>query len=117
MNKQETYDRVCSHLLTQRARSVVAMLNGPCAYRGEGGLTCAIGCLIEDKYYHSDLEGGNVFNPDVRSALKNSGVNLEHESLLASLQTIHDHFHVEHWEYYLKELAEKEDLVFKGVTS
>lgn len=44
-----------------------------CAYRNENGDSCAIGGLIKDEFYNSDLEGNPVTNPDVLKALAQSG--------------------------------------------
>jgi hypothetical protein len=53
MTLQETFDKVCVHLLTQLQKSVFLDSNGSmaCAYRGPNGLKCAVGCLIPDELY------------------------------------------------------------------
>ena len=119
MNKQETYDKVCSHLLTQRAKSLHNKHEDiqSCAYRGDEGRTCAIGCLIADAYYNPSMEGVGVENMSVQKALRFSGVDLSFTNLLAKLQSVHDVYEVEDWETRLRAIAEKEGLIFKGVTS
>ena len=99
---QEIYDQVASHLLTQAERSILPhpVDEDPvCAYRGENNLKCAVGCVILDEAYNSEIEGDCVYNSQVRAALHNSGLinskdhydqTLENLSLLAALQDMHD---------------------------
>jgi hypothetical protein len=47
MTKQEIFDKVAAHLLTQRRQSVNDC-SGACVYRSPEGLKCAAGCLIPD---------------------------------------------------------------------
>ncbi len=54
MNAQEIFDTVATHLFTQGQQSRDACF-GKCAYRTKTGLTCAVGCLIQD-YYVSDMD-------------------------------------------------------------
>ena len=119
MNKQETYDKVASHLLTQRAKSLHSIgkyesVKG-CAYRGDEGRTCAVGCLIADKYYDPFLEEKNIRSHSVQIALELSGVDLNLVNLLAKLQLVHDDCPVEDWETRLRAIADSEGLTFKGV--
>lgn len=55
MTNQEIFDKVATHLLSQGKRSALGGVG--CAYRGDGGLQCAIGCLIPDELYRYELEG------------------------------------------------------------
>lgn len=52
MDKQAIFDRVVTHLLTQKRRSVT-ITGGvrTCMYRAPNGDMCAIGCLIPDDVY------------------------------------------------------------------
>jgi hypothetical protein len=43
--RREVFERVRDHLLRQMGTSY---MHGTCAYRGEEGLSCAVGCLILD---------------------------------------------------------------------
>lgn len=90
MNRQEIFDKVARHLLTQNARSV----RGPsCAYLGEGGLKCAVGCLIADEYYSPDLERRNALDGRVLSAVAASlghPLDVDSQKLLHELQLTHD---------------------------
>lgn len=79
---QETFDKVATHLITQRAAS--RDYSG-CRYRGPDGLKCAVGCLITDEYYHPGIEGLTVDSLDFfeKSDIK----------LLEDLQCVHDCAH------------------------
>ena len=83
------FERVKAHLLAQNCQS---MTDGECAYRGEDGLRCAVGVLIEDRHYSRFFEGGTVCDASVAQALALSGVGVSqrHLSLLADLQNMHD---------------------------
>lgn len=111
--KQELFDKVANHLLTQNAVSEDG--KGNCMYRGEGGLKCAVGVLIPDQFYNSDMEslivnpeGGIVANVLVQEA----GVDKDHLRLLAKLQFLHDNVRVSKWRNQLAEIADDEGLVF-----
>ena len=91
MNDQQAFDIVVTHLFTQKkpARDH----NGSCKYKTDGGLMCAVGCLIPDDEYKEHFEGKTVVSiyeqlPFLRS------VSIE---LLARMQTIHDTYHVPEW--------------------
>lgn len=56
MNKQELLNKVWKHLRKQ-GRQARNPINDSCAYRGDDGTTCAIGCLISDRYYNPSMEG------------------------------------------------------------
>ena len=47
-------ERIRDHLLQQKALSHNS--DGVCLYRGIKGRSCAVGCLIKDKHYTSELE-------------------------------------------------------------
>ena len=54
MTGQEIFDSVLAHLRKQGDASLNA--SGKCAYRGEGGTACAVGCLIPDELYDPRIE-------------------------------------------------------------
>jgi hypothetical protein len=62
---QALLDRMADHLATQKARAVEPK-SGVCRYRAEGGLMCAVGCLIPAELYDSDIEGdlAPLFDPE-----------------------------------------------------
>jgi hypothetical protein len=103
-----------NHLETQNAKSQLAeekldvneISNIFCAYRSPDGLSCAIGCLIEDKHYSAGLEKNDVYDMSVRAAIVKSIPNWElNEELLADLQHIHDVVSVEKWKNHLAILS------------
>jgi len=85
LTDQEVFDRVARHLLTQGERAY-DNVRGVCMYR-KGCLKCAIGCLIPDDKYSTELEGLGVDNERVREALK--GIT-ESWDLLGAIQDVHD---------------------------
>jgi len=102
MTLQEIFTKVKAHLLAQDVKSVDGGGGGRCAYRGDGGTKCAVGCLIKDGVYCPELEGHSVTRHPVQAALIASGVLSDTfrqtESspalrLLRDLQLVHD----EHW--------------------
>ena len=111
---QTIFDRVAAHLLAQGRPSLSAIRLGVCAYRGEGGLRCAVGCLIDDAHYSEALEGYSVQLGDVLRAVKSS-LGLQHlaprtADLLGDLQHLHDLTPPEEWREGLKGLARQYDL-------
>lgn len=104
---------VKSHLLAQGQRSLMpernALSSADCAYRGIKGMKCAIGCLIADQYYTTELEGKYAGNTTVINVvLMSLGYpKLTREQhfidFLGALQTIHDRRPVEDWEQLLDE--------------
>jgi hypothetical protein len=99
---QQTFDKVADHLLTQNAKSKKVIggddLDFPkeftsgCAYRGEKGRMCAVGCLIPDELYDPQMENktsSHVLSsyPKVQELFENvNDVN----PLLNDLQALHD---------------------------
>lgn len=131
MTKQETFDRVAAHLLTQN-RQAQAVYGDPkwapyvelaCAYRGDGGTMCAVGCLIPDDRYRPELEGGIVvpllgvagtplYEPSdkdmvITRLVEELGHNLY---LCAALQNVHDNYPPEEWRHRLAVVAHAENL-------
>jgi len=102
MTAQELFDIVFKHLMSQNARSMMG--NGiTCAYRGEGGLKCAIGVLIPDEDYREDMERLAAQNLLAKGAcLRHLAA---HHELIDKLQHIHDYGLVEDWDRALREAA------------
>ena len=86
MTDQEIFDHVASHLFTQGER---AMSGIGCAYRGQNGTKCAVGCLIPDENYHPRMEKLPVGYREVYSRLPFQ-VDDQTLALLRRLQTVHD---------------------------
>lgn len=101
MNKQEVFDKVAVHLLTQNRRSMKAVpwvgLDAvmTCAYRGDEALMCAAGCLIPDAMYHGGMENLTVYA--LQGEFMQAGVGPEALELLTELQRIHDAAAVSIW--------------------
>lgn len=61
MTDKDIFERVKAHLLQQKvAARVDDRRTSSCAYRGKGGLKCAIGCLIPDEAYTPVIEGCGI---------------------------------------------------------
>ena len=107
MTAQEVFDKVYWHLLRQGRRSMLEHEKGEiCAYRGEGGTKCAVGCLIPDDAYSPSMEGLGVHQLR-RSGDNNplTAIGLEHFYLLRSLQSVHDRDDPSIWRRQLKRVA------------
>lgn len=107
--EQEVFDQVVEHLLKQRAQSRHAT---DCAYRGDGGLKCAAGCLIADDEYSEELEGLGW------AVLVRNRPNFpkRHSGLIQGLQAIHDTRPPMCWSFYLQELAREYGLIYRFQT-
>lgn len=101
MNNREVFEKVKAHLLTQGKRSM-----GPrndetntirCAYRGDNGAMCAIGCLIPDELYSPTLEGHDSSHCDIRTVLAKAGFESIDKSMLSVLQRMHDGYSPDMW--------------------
>ncbi len=104
MNTQQAFDRICEHLMAQRRCS--ESVTGNCVYRGEDGTKCAIGCLIPDELYRSDMEGKvirDLLSNNIQLAEQLCGVSL---TLLSGCQRIHDFHEVHEWKTLLRETAD-----------
>ncbi len=103
---QEIFNRVKKGLLKQNEQCV--NVNG-CVYRNSAGLKCAVGQLITDEAYCSDLEEHSIEDENVKDALMKSGINVTQEvtHLLNSLQGMHDNLAPEHWKKRLDVIAKR----------
>ena len=95
---QEIFDHVTPLLFAQGQRSMYHDVNGEptCAYRGEGGLRCAIGHIIPDELYNPNIEGSSAISEELKGVLgkiiMTPFLNI-HAGLgrfLADLQDVHD---------------------------
>jgi len=114
MNMLEVFNKVEAHLLAQGEKSTrCSLITDECAYRGYGGLQCAVGCLIKDEFYHKDLEGRGISpvkrGGSVDKALIDSGIALSHRMalMLTDLQVLHDIGNPEDWKQSLQEVRVK----------
>lgn len=117
MDKQEIFDKVVTHLRTQKGRAFNDD-NGQCRYR-MNGMSCAVGCLIPDEEYSPSLEGRTlnkmmtefVVPPTIQKMIDDG-----HQTLLSRFQNIHDsgEYNAEYWENAFKVLANDFKLEFKA---
>ena len=113
--KQQVFDQVAKHMLTQRKRSM-SLVRDPltgryietCVYRTKKGLKCAAGCLIADDEYTAAFETRGW-----KKLVDDNFVTSKHEHLIQELQMIHDGDLPENWGYKLGLLADDLDLDFK----
>lgn len=97
--EQSIFDKVVIHLRKQNAKSLDLITNA-CAFRGENGKKCAIGCLISDEEYTSDMESYGYLRllEEAYPKLFVSTLDLNSKKLIGRLQRIHDLTNVESWE-------------------
>jgi hypothetical protein len=119
--EQDVFNRVARHLLTQNARAVtMRFITGAgdsssipvCRYRTPEGLRCAIGCLISDESYSSEMEGHATSHDTVLAALEASGVPVRGGLGLSlhDLQEIHDNHQPHEWRDLLAKFAKDYNL-------
>ena len=107
---QQVFDQVATHLLAQNKHSKMrtkSTIQVPrCAYRGDGGLMCAAGCLIAGEEYNSDnFEMLSWFTLVQHALVPNA-----HVDLISALQRVHDCSPVSEWPLWLQRVAENFDL-------
>jgi hypothetical protein len=135
MDKQAIFDKVYTHLMTQKKRAArreripsiygVSHRRAICQYRAADGLRCAVGALIPDELYDPWMdEAGSVFAlfGDGRSAplAGHLGLNLDSEEeldFLANLQYIHDQNKPSLWRRKLNRLAKDAGLTVPAVSA
>ncbi len=123
---QGIFDTVKDHLLKQNARSErgdellsLSLGKSGCAYRGQDGLKCAIGCLIPDEDYEPRFEGQGV--DDILEGTNcewapnwyiQSPADVREEMLrmLGELQCAHDNVPVDMWPAELGRMAHRWNL-------
>lgn len=112
MTNQELFDTVAVHLLKQNESSVDE--GGGCLYRS-GDLKCAVGVLIPDELYSSDIEGisvgklyGGAYFISARKKVTDWLFTTFSENqikFLTELQDIHDDGLPSEWRELLERLA------------
>lgn len=111
LNLETDYDifnYVKEHLLKQNEKSVDPW-SLSCHYRSqkEDGkvLMCAVGCLIDDRFYIEEFENSSPNDLRVRQAVESSINNWAYNvSLLSELQNIHDEYEPDQWSLKLEYL-------------
>ena len=115
MNYRQVFEKVKTHLLMQKAKSFVGRPE-TCAYRGDNGLMCAIGCLIKDEFFDPSSNKFDLFNSRVVSMLEcslNETLTYEDLGFLSILQEIHDNEEPKDWPVALDNLERQ--LISKGL--
>jgi hypothetical protein len=91
LTEQQIFNRVWTHLNKQ---GDVSYGVGGCRYRGPGGTSCAVGCLIPDDLYEDWMEGLAVSAPEMKPTLYEAGLIRDPFGrtldLLCALQYAHD---------------------------
>lgn len=108
---EDIFEKSASHLLKQGKASHSKNLDDTCAYRGDDGAMCAVGCLIDDSAYDIALEGMSLDMKEIEMALNSSGIDFDDDNftfaLLQDLQYIHDETDPTLWLHELYRLAER----------
>lgn len=92
LTEQEAFDKVCLHLAAQKTRARLKAdlfdsgLVERCAYRGNAGSKCAVGCLIPDEAYTRAFEGMPL-SEIMEQVPTIKGLDLD---FLVTLQAAHD---------------------------
>lgn len=122
MNKHEVISRVYDHLMTQQEKSIQPARRpvdvDECMYRqvdSDGNqLACAIGALIDDECYHSNIEHHGAYHEPVLDALIASGIDVSIQAtdmkFLSDLQDVHDSQPIKSWSEKLEKLADEWNL-------
>ena len=99
MNNQEAFDKMATHLLTQKVQARNDI--GQCRYRTEESKMCAVGALIPDNEYNVVFENQSIRAiADQIPSLMNVSIEL-----LSRAQMIHDTQQPKNWFNNLQELA------------
>lgn len=117
-NNVEVVEYVRDFLLNQGKKSM-SMPNSnndtKCAYRGEKNSKCAIGCIIDDKFYSPYFEGNRAVdanmnvNKEIFEALQKSTPNWKIDlNVIDTMQTIHDRYEVDLWDSQFNALISNE---------
>jgi|SRR5579859_3548836 len=122
---QDLFDKVVNHLLTQKVRSEGenpfpggGRSKKICLYRGPGGVKCAAGALISDRYYSRELEFKQVSSSAILTAISASigrTMSAQEGVLLSDLQYVHDSVDPSKWGTKLRDIAEYFGLKFNYV--
>jgi hypothetical protein len=120
MTKQEIFDKVSKHLITQNRK---AMDRNECQYLAPDSTRCAVGCLIPERLYSSRIEGCIVSCLVTKTSqnreapytilsniLTEIGIEEVNYPFLASLQNIHDYAAPQEWKHKLTNFAEEHSL-------
>jgi len=94
--REEIFDYVEAHLKKQGYRSMLNADFGTCAYRGESGSMCAVGCLLADDEYNPGMENNSVMEladlsgSEIFAKIALPERLIPHARMLEALQDLHD---------------------------
>lgn len=111
---QEIFDTVVAHLRKQNSKAIDKG-DYLCRYRDTEGRKCAVGCLIPDDDYSSDIEGKSIVHLIDGVYFLPSYLRREfaaNNQLLIELQDLHDQVPVINWENEFQNIAERFELKF-----
>jgi hypothetical protein len=99
---RQAFETMKQHMLTQmKASRINDEPDSMYAYRGEGGLKCAVGALIPDSEYKPEFEDAyHGLSEVVKMCPSLQGIEF---SVLRRTQHVHDAFPPEQWQYKLSE--------------
>jgi hypothetical protein len=112
MTAQEIFDKVVAHLREQKVPAF-DQARDMCLYRMPDGKKCAVGCLLIDEEYSTQMEEGYPVGqlldkwPSVAERL-----GRENRFLLRDLQKIHDDQLSQDWERQWEYLAASNELTY-----
>ena len=118
LTKQQIFDTVHKHLLTQNKKAVDINETANCQYRTPEGLTCAVGCLISEDKYNKRWENKSVGTLPIGAFVAmNVQKTSEMSDFLFRLQCVHDNSPVSTWHSKLRAIAKENDLKCKSKKS
>lgn len=94
MTPQQIFDTVATHLFAQ-GKQALRDDGIHCAYRGQNGTKCAVGCLISDDQYFKGIEGHDVCGVLADYSFECPDWFRQERYLLVDLQDVHDD--EDHW--------------------
>jgi hypothetical protein len=110
MTRQEIFEKVARHLLTQNAKAVRGIA---CCYRTADGKACAVGCLLtNEQAARADQEFLCV-----AQLARAKMVPADMVSLLEALQYVHDAREPAEWPDRLRDTAKRFNLDASAVAS
>ncbi|UTS52079.1 hypothetical protein [Synechococcus phage BUCT-ZZ01] len=125
-DKQRVFDKVATHLLTQRQKSTQNSKSYRCVYKNEDGLMCAAGCLIPNTVVMNDEINSMSWNTLISRVKNPNPTSYEYDILLSlnqklpkylleddaiyfvkTLQDIHDQQQIYDWKEHLQFIADE----------
>lgn len=115
MTLQEIFDTSVGQIIKQGGLSKKA--NGMCAYRGDGGMMCAVGALMDDEIAEADDALDPEYGADVGKVVDAGllkGFDSEEIDLMIKLQDSHDGaYNVDSFLHEAKRSAKKHRLEWR----